>query len=60
MTGKNYFLFGKQWQAQLTFFLGLLLILVFSIVPAIGRTLGAVAANARFSRLGATVPTDPR
>lgn len=36
MTRKNYFLFGKQWQAQVTFFLGLLLILLFSIVPAIG------------------------
>lgn len=36
MKRKNTFLFGRRWQAQLTFFLGLLLILLFSLVPAIG------------------------
>lgn len=30
------FLFGQQWQAQLSFFLGMLLIILFSLIPAVG------------------------
>lgn len=36
MQRKRHFLFGQQWQAQVTFLLGLLLILLFSLVPAAG------------------------